>query len=483
MPRSQSRSRRLQTAVRWPTGIALTGWRYLWRLTPVERWDWPGALPHDDVPALPDGANREALQDADDGVGPLMHRLYRVRIRTSPLSPEALMSRMTSDVDAVAPSEFATFQKLRGQQNTMRVGDEYVVRMAGPWDGPVRVVERTPLSFRLATLTGHLEAGQIEFRAARNDDALEFTIESWARSGDRLSDVMYSHLRLAKEVQLHMWTSVLERVVQIAEGRRHGPIAVLTRCVDLDAHRRRESSFTGPDDSRTTQTLEALADRSLNFDPDGDHRRADGWHVDDVSRALPAEPAGPPVDGGSWQTARRLMIDYQVTDPGIVRATYRCDQPLAGRDMLLQIRFANVVRLRVGVRIDGDYDEVRTIDGRQARVFGWHYSTLEGHFEQGRVHYEVWKWLDSGDVEFRLRAYSRMADTGPLLLRLGYRLLGRSRQLAFYTQAARRIAGLTTAQLELQHETSRRSSQHHQCDRADERAPTPMLAAHAPTST
>ena len=151
MPRSQSRSRRLQTAARWPTGIVLTDGGICGRLTPVGRWDWPGALPHDGVPALPDGTNLEALQDADDGVGPLMHRLYRVRIRTSPLTPEALMSRMTSDVDAVAPSEFATFQKLRGQQNTMRVGDEYVVRMAGPWDGPVRVVDKTPLSFRLAT--------------------------------------------------------------------------------------------------------------------------------------------------------------------------------------------------------------------------------------------------------------------------------------------------------------------------------------------
>ena len=49
----------------------------------------------------------------------------------------------------------------------MRVGDEFVVRMPGPWDGPVRVVERDPdARFRLVTLAGHLEAGQIEFRAS-----------------------------------------------------------------------------------------------------------------------------------------------------------------------------------------------------------------------------------------------------------------------------------------------------------------------------
>ena len=56
---------------------------------------------------------------------------------------------------------------------------------------------------------------------------------------------------------------------------------------------------------------------------------------------------------------------------------------------------------------------------RQARVFGWNYRTLEGHFEQGQMHYEIWKWLDTGDVDFRLHAYSRSARSGPLLLARG----------------------------------------------------------------
>ena len=38
---------------------------------------------------------------------------------------------------------------------------------------------------------------------------LEFRIESWARAGDRLSNLLYDRLRMSKEVQLHMWTSVL----------------------------------------------------------------------------------------------------------------------------------------------------------------------------------------------------------------------------------------------------------------------------------
>jgi hypothetical protein len=46
------------------------------------------------------------------------------------------------------------------------------------------------------TLDGHLEAGQIAFRASGGGDAIEFEIESWARSGDRLSDLLYDRRRI-----------------------------------------------------------------------------------------------------------------------------------------------------------------------------------------------------------------------------------------------------------------------------------------------
>ncbi len=456
MPRRQPRSQRLRTAARWPAGVAITSWRYLWRLTPVDRWEWTGSPAQDTGPPLPPEVVDEDLQSAGDGVGPLLHRLYRVRMRGSSMSPEQLIALLAQDLDAMAPSEFASFQKLEGEAGELCVRDEYVVRMPGPWDGPVRVVEVTPTSFRLATLTGHLEAGQIEFRARTGDGALQFTIESWARSGDRLSNLMYTHLRLSKEVQLHMWTSVLETVVKLAGGNRHGPLAILTRRVDDAGVPYSDSpTITGPSSERSRRELARLAARQLNFDLEEEHTPANGWHVDEVVRELAVEPSGQPVPGGSWETARRLMIDYQVADPDMVRATYRSGAPLAGRDMLLQVRFAGIVRFYVGVRIGGDYDETRTVDGREVRVFGWDYSTLEGHFEQGRLHYEVWKWLDTGTVEFRLRAYSRIAAGGPLLPRLGFRLLGRSRQLEFYRQAARRVAGLTRTQLALERDSSR----------------------------
>ena len=113
----------------------------------------------------------------------------------------------------------------------MEVGDEYVVRMPGPWDGPVRVVHRTPTSFRLATLRGHLEAGQIEFRARCEDDELVFEIESWARPGDRFSHLLYNRLLLAKEIQLNLWTETCLGVVRNTGGRLAGGVRVHTRRV------------------------------------------------------------------------------------------------------------------------------------------------------------------------------------------------------------------------------------------------------------
>ena len=422
----------------------------------MDRWEWSGTAHDDAPPELPAGVSLNDLQRPEDGVGALVHRLYRVRIRATTLGSEELIARITDDLNEVAPSEFASFEKVHGPQRGLQVGDEYVVRMPGPWDGPVRVVERTNGSFRLATLAGHLEAGQIEFRARSRDRALEFTIESWARSGDRLSDLLYSHLRLAKEVQLHMWTSVLERIVELSGGHRHGPLAIVTRRVatdagDRDGGERGEGEDTGPRRHRASRALAKLGPRSLNFDPEAHDRFTpdNGWHLDDITRPLPGEPSGPPVSNGSWQITRRLMLDYQVADPHLVRATYRHDAPLPGRDMLLQIRYLGV-RFHVGVRVGDVYDETRTVDGREARVFGWDYRTLDGHFEQGELHYEVWKWLDTGVVEFRLHGFSRVADSGPLLLRTGYRLIGRRNQLDFYRRACRRVAHFTQAQLELE---------------------------------
>jgi uncharacterized protein (UPF0548 family) len=447
MPGSVSRrprlSRRLATAARWPLGVGLTSWRYMWRTTPMHRRERAGTVQRDGPPAPPPGFDADDVQTPDDGVGPLFHRRYRTRIRESRISAEELFARVSADIDHVAPSEFASFQKVRGEEGRMALGDEYVVRMPGPWDGPVRVVEVTPTSFRLVTLEGHLEAGQIRFWVEPGELIL-FSIESWARSADWLVHLLYDRVRMAKETQLHMWTSVLEGVVRLSGGR-------MTGGVDIDTRRVLELPVGdgAPGQAASRGALDELHDAALNFDLSrrAEFTPAHGWHVDDCCWPLPGEPPGPPVPGGSWEVAQGLMRNYEFADRSIIRAVFRPDDPLDQRDMLLEARFYGL-RFHLGVRVGGVYDETREVDARAVRVWGWNYRTLQGHLEKGQMDYEVWKWLDTGEVEFRIHAFSRAAEIRNPIVRLGWRLFGRRHQLRFYRRCGERMAQLTAAGVE-----------------------------------
>jgi hypothetical protein len=183
----------------------------------------------------PPDVSDEEVQGHEHGSGPLFHRRYRTRIRDSRVGAEDLMEMLQADPNRASPTKFARFQLVRGDRGRMAVGDEYVVRMPGPWDGPVRVVGVHASSFRLATLAGHLEAGQIEFRARADGDAcLVFEIESWARSSGRLVNLLYHRLRMAKEVQAHMWISFLEGVVRLAGGRMTGGVELYTERIESE---------------------------------------------------------------------------------------------------------------------------------------------------------------------------------------------------------------------------------------------------------
>ena len=136
------------------------------------------------------------------------------------------------------------------------------------------------------------------------------------------------------------------------------------------------------------------------------------------------------------------MLDYEFADPRIVTAIYAEDSELEGRDMLLEARFWNLIRFRFGVRVGGVLDETHTLDGREARIWGWSYRTLQDHLEMGQMDYQVWKWADSGEVEFRIHVVSRPASIPNPIVRLGFRLFGRREQVRFARRACERMACL-----------------------------------------
>jgi len=213
--------------------MALITWRYLWGTLPLHRREEPGGR-RDLAPALPDRDPDD--QPASAGAGPLFHRHFEVHIRNASLSAAQLISRLAEDLNAAVPSE-ATFVRYlrRARSDDLRRGDRLLVDIPGPWNGPVRVIERGPEHFRFATLRRHMEAGQIEFRAEDAPDSLRFEIEAWARPGNRIVNLLYTHLRLAKEIQFNMWARFCAQVATVAGGEIVDGLHVLTRRVEVQS--------------------------------------------------------------------------------------------------------------------------------------------------------------------------------------------------------------------------------------------------------
>ena len=61
--------------------------------------------------------------------------------------------------------------------------------------------------------------------------------------------------------------------------------------------------------------------------------------------------------------------------------------------------------------------------------------------------YQLWKWTDTGAVEFRIHVVSRPARIPNPILRIGFRLVGRREQVRLARNACERMARLTAARL------------------------------------
>jgi uncharacterized protein (UPF0548 family) len=203
---------------------------------------------------------------------------------------------------------------------------------------------------------------------------------------------------------------------------------------------------TGTVSARAREVLDELHDKQLNFDLEAERRPEEGWVLDDWCQDLPPEPTGDPLEAGSWAAAKRLMEGYEFADPEIVRAVYHADRPLLERDMVLEAHFYGLTFL-MGLRVGGVRDERTEVDGRPVQLWGWNYRTLAGHLEMGQMDYEVWKWLDTGEVQFRIHAFSKKARIPNPVVRLGMRLFGRMMQKRFARNALTRMQRLVELEL------------------------------------
>ena len=221
---------------RWPVGMVFAGGRYLRLRTSgavVRSFETSiGSSPLADFQSTNDDVQR-----IEAGDGAMYERIFRVTVRNSQLTPPQLLDRIASDLNRVSPPEVAEFVSQTSDTGEAQPQEEFMVRMPGPWQAPVRCIERTPTSLRLATLPGHMEAGQIEFctgwaetptAMGERSRSVTFQVRSVARSRGRAYRLIYDRLRLASEMQWYMWVRVCQRVAELAGGLPDGPVEVRT---------------------------------------------------------------------------------------------------------------------------------------------------------------------------------------------------------------------------------------------------------------
>ncbi|RZK46746.1 MAG: DUF1990 family protein [Hymenobacter sp.] len=173
-----------------------------------------------------------AEQPASTGAGPWLERRYYIDLVRPRCSPTQLMAQVQADVPHFSPGLLADFTKQAGaDQYALRVGDEFSIKILGPWNGSVRVTQVGRSSFEFITLEGHPEAGRIRFEAHYLDerpDTLRFEICSRARSRDGVVAFAYDTIGGGRLMQEATWVEFCRRVAAVAGGQALADVVVET---------------------------------------------------------------------------------------------------------------------------------------------------------------------------------------------------------------------------------------------------------------
>ena len=201
---------------------------------------------------------------------------------------------------------------------------------------------------------------------------------------------------------------------------------------------------------RQKARLEAYSKLKVSFDESrvSEYDAAQGWHIDNYEQELPAEAPGIPEAGGSFEAAQQVLRNYSFPPPELITGIFMPDVPLAERVMVLRGRFL-LFTFWFGVKVGGVIGEIRPLpDGELEAVWGYHYSTLEGHFEKGQINFSIHKNLATGAVAFRIQAMSQPGFIRNPFYWLGFKMFGRMLQRRFARQSLSRMRAQVQAQLD-----------------------------------
>ena len=167
------------------------------------------------------------------------------------------------------------------------------------------------------------------------------------------------------------------------------------------------------------------------------------WFIDKYEATLAHEAPGPP--GKAFAAAKNALLLYRFTDRRLISVVFDPSIPLPGRNMLMFAKFLGFT-FRFGVRVTKVIDESRNSPSGQAEtVWGYSYRTLKGHFEIGEIQFELLKHLTSGEVHFRISAYSKPDVIPNFFYRVGFKIFGRVLQKYFAHSSIKRLREIARA--------------------------------------
>ncbi|WP_210520742.1 DUF1990 family protein [Hymenobacter terricola] len=183
--------------------------------------------------------DQHSEQPVTQGSGPWLERRYFIDVARPRCTPAQLMSEVQTKLPSFSPELLADFKRKDGQEGPLKIGDEFQIKILGPWDGSVRVTDVGATFFEFITLEGHPEAGRIRFETHYLDgrpDALRFEIRSSARSRDGLVALAYDTLGGGKLMQEATWTEFCRRVAAASGGQALADVVVETDRHDRAGH-------------------------------------------------------------------------------------------------------------------------------------------------------------------------------------------------------------------------------------------------------
>ncbi|GGL10446.1 hypothetical protein [Deinococcus radiotolerans] len=160
--------------------------------------------------------------DLPDGVGPVTHRRYWLRVQRPDRSPEALTALTLQALPTLAPKLTAWFQGLDAPLPAqggppLRRGSRLKILMGFTRRARVVVDEVGARHFCLRTLHLHADAGTVTFRAVPERAALRLEVESVVRAASWPDRIAY--LLAAHALQRLNWRAVLLGAARLSGGQ------------------------------------------------------------------------------------------------------------------------------------------------------------------------------------------------------------------------------------------------------------------------